>query len=202
MRIPEVKASVPTPANSFYARENDMLSCCMLFAHLRLRKRPSRDGQCALWDCFNLGTHFQHGGKFVPQNSPIMHFDNHLAGPVRNLKVANTQLANSPWHWWKEWRVLISVNLLSFFLVKVMPQSQKGRKIEHVSGERNVAKFNSWWGKEKAVLIFLIIIFSKLATLLLLNMTLPKKKLNFNWRPSQGGTSSKLQECERGTTFQ
>ena len=31
----------------------------------------------------------------------------------------------------------------SFFSVKVMPQSQKGRKIEHVSGERNVAKFNS-----------------------------------------------------------
>ena len=24
------------------------------------------------------GTHFQHGGKFVPQNSPTMHFDNHL----------------------------------------------------------------------------------------------------------------------------
>ena len=23
-------------------------------------------------------THFQHGGKFVPQNSPTMHFDNHL----------------------------------------------------------------------------------------------------------------------------
>ena len=146
-----------------------------------------------------LGMHFQHGGKFVHQDSPTMHFDNLLAGPVRNLKVANTQLANSPW---KEWRVLISVNLLSFFLVKVMPQSQKGRKIEHVSGERNVAKFNSWWGKEEAVLIFLIITFSKLATLLLLNMTLPKKKLNFNWRPGQGGTSSKLQECERGTTFQ
>ena len=33
--------------------------------------------------------------------------------------------------------------LAQFFLVKVMPQSQKGRKIEHVSGERNVAKFNS-----------------------------------------------------------
>ena len=25
-----------------------------------------------------LGTHFQQGGKFVPQNSPRMHFDNHL----------------------------------------------------------------------------------------------------------------------------
>ena len=25
-----------------------------------------------------FGTHFQHGGKFVPQNSPTMHFDNHL----------------------------------------------------------------------------------------------------------------------------
>ena len=25
-----------------------------------------------------LGTHFQHGGKVVPQNSPTMHFDNHL----------------------------------------------------------------------------------------------------------------------------
>ena len=25
-----------------------------------------------------LGMHFQHGGKFVPQNSPTMHFDNHL----------------------------------------------------------------------------------------------------------------------------
>ena len=62
-----------------------------------------------------LGTHFQHGGKFVPQNSPTMHFDNLLVGPVRNLKVANTQLANSPW---KEWRVLISVNLLSFFFSK------------------------------------------------------------------------------------
>ena len=24
------------------------------------------------------GTHFQHGGKFVPQSSPTMHFDNHL----------------------------------------------------------------------------------------------------------------------------
>ena len=24
------------------------------------------------------GTHFQHGGKFVPQNSPAMYFDNHL----------------------------------------------------------------------------------------------------------------------------
>ena len=23
-------------------------------------------------------THFQHGGKFVSQNSPTMHFDNHL----------------------------------------------------------------------------------------------------------------------------
>ena len=138
-----------------------------------------------------LGTHFQYGGKFVPQNSPTMHFDNLLAGPVRNLKVANTQLANSPW---KEWRVLISVNLLSFSFSK--------RKIEHVSGERNVAKFNSWWGKEEAVLIFLIITFSKLTTLLLLNMTLPKKKLNFNWRPGQGGTSSKLQEFEGGTTFQ
>ena len=32
-------------------------------------------------------------------------------------------------------------------------------------------------------------------------MTLPKKKLNFNWRPGQGGTSSKLQEFEGGTTF-
>ena len=42
-----------------------------------------------------LGTHFQHGDKFVPQNSPTMHFDNHLSGPVRNLKVANIQLANS-----------------------------------------------------------------------------------------------------------
>ena len=44
-----------------------------------------------------LGMHFQHGGKFVHQDSPTMHFDNLLAGPVRNLKVANTQLANSPW---------------------------------------------------------------------------------------------------------
>ena len=24
------------------------------------------------------GTNFQHGGKFVPQSSPTMHFDNHL----------------------------------------------------------------------------------------------------------------------------
>ena len=24
------------------------------------------------------GTHFQHGGKCVTQNSPTMHFDNHL----------------------------------------------------------------------------------------------------------------------------
>ena len=24
------------------------------------------------------GTNFQHGGKFVPQNSPTMHFDNRL----------------------------------------------------------------------------------------------------------------------------
>ena len=24
------------------------------------------------------GTHFQHGGKLVPQNSPTMHFDNYL----------------------------------------------------------------------------------------------------------------------------
>ena len=24
------------------------------------------------------GTNFQHGGKFDPQNSPTMHFDNHL----------------------------------------------------------------------------------------------------------------------------
>ena len=24
------------------------------------------------------GTNFPHGGKFVPQNSPTMHFDNHL----------------------------------------------------------------------------------------------------------------------------
>ena len=36
------------------------------------------------------GTHFQHGGKFVPQNSPTMHFDNHLRpGLQRNLKVGN-----------------------------------------------------------------------------------------------------------------
>ena len=62
-----------------------------------------------------LGTHFQNGGKFVPQNSPTMQFDNHLAGPAGNLKVANTQLANSPWHWWKEWRVLISVLVQFFF---------------------------------------------------------------------------------------
>ena len=176
----------------------------VLFANLRLRGRPSRDGcQSALWDCFG------HAFSTWRQIRPPKQSHNALwqpsrPGPVRNLKVANTQLANSPWHWWKGWRALISVNLLSFlfFSVKVMPQSQKGRKIEHVSGERNVAKFNSWWGKEEAVLIFLIITFSKLATLLLLNMTLPKKKLNFNWRPGQGGTSSKLQECQRGTTFQ
>ena len=29
------------------------------------------------------GVHFQHGGKFVPQNSPTMHFDNHLAPVFR-----------------------------------------------------------------------------------------------------------------------
>ena len=37
------------------------------------------------------GTNFQHGGKFVPQNSPTMHFDNHL-DPC-NLKVANMKLS-------------------------------------------------------------------------------------------------------------
>ena len=30
--------------------------------------------QSVLWDCYG-GTNFQHGGKFVPQNSPTMHFE-------------------------------------------------------------------------------------------------------------------------------
>ena len=34
------------------------------------------------------GTHFQHGGKFVPQNNPTMHFDNHL-DPVSRATSAN-----------------------------------------------------------------------------------------------------------------
>ena len=29
--------------------------------------------QSVLWDCFG-GTNFQHGGKFVPQNSPRVGF--------------------------------------------------------------------------------------------------------------------------------
>ena len=37
------------------------------------------------------GTNFQHGGKCDPQNSPTMHFDNHL-DPC-NLKVANMKLS-------------------------------------------------------------------------------------------------------------
>ena len=178
MRIKEVKASSTTPANVF----------SMLFANLRLHGRPSRDGcQSALWDCFG------HAFSTWRQIRPLKQSHNALwqpsrPGPVRNLKVANTQLANSPWHRWKGWRALISVNLLSFlffFSVKVMPQSQKGRKIEHVSGERNVTKFNSWWGKEEAVLIFKKKNIFKTCNSAFLNMTLLKKKLNFNWRPDQ-----------------
>ena len=48
-----------------------------MLATLRLRGRPGRDGfkvHCGTV----LGTNFPHGGKFVPQNSPTMHFDNHL----------------------------------------------------------------------------------------------------------------------------
>ena len=47
------------------------------FATLRLRGRPGRDGgqvHCGTV----LGTHFHCGVKFVPQNSPTMHFDNRL----------------------------------------------------------------------------------------------------------------------------
>ena len=56
-----------------------------LLATLRLRGTSGRDGcqvqkkkkkKCIVglfwW------THFQHGGKFVPKNSPTMRFDNHL----------------------------------------------------------------------------------------------------------------------------
>ena len=37
------------------------------------------------------GTSFQYGGKFDPQNSPTMHFDNHL--DQCNFKVANMKLS-------------------------------------------------------------------------------------------------------------
>ena len=144
MRIKEVKGSSPI----------HLLMYSMLFANLRLRGRPSRDGcQCALWDCF--GRAFSAWGQIrSPKQSHNALWQPSRPGPVRNLKVANTQLANSPWHWWKEWRALISVNLLSFFLSK-SDASESERK-EDRTCEHNVANFNSWWRKEEAVLIFLI----------------------------------------------
>ena len=39
------------------------------------------------------GTHFQHGDKFVPQNSPRMHFDSHL-NPV-SRKTSKWRIANA-----------------------------------------------------------------------------------------------------------
>ena len=45
------------------------------------------------------GTHFQYGGKFVPQNSPRMHFDNHL-DPVSRAtskwRIANAKSYSDP----------------------------------------------------------------------------------------------------------
>ena len=46
-----------------------------------------------------LGTHFQHGGKFVPQNSPRMHFDNHLDPVSRTTskwRIANAKSYSDP----------------------------------------------------------------------------------------------------------
>ena len=125
MRIPEVKASAPTPANIFYAirqfevaRETETwwLSKCIegLFwarMHTWWQIRPPKQSHNALWQ----------------PSRP---------GPVRNLKVANIQL-----------------NLLSFFGLKVMPQSQKGRKIEHLSTTSQNSIPDEV--KEEAVLIFL-----------------------------------------------
>ena len=45
-----------------------------------------------LWECIVglfWGSPFQHGGKFVPQNSPTMLFTTISTGLQRNLKVAN-----------------------------------------------------------------------------------------------------------------
>ena len=60
-----------------YDRSIAFRFCYPAFATLRLRGRPGRDG-CKVHCRTFWGTHFQHGGKFVPQNSPTMHFDNHL----------------------------------------------------------------------------------------------------------------------------
>ena len=50
-------------------------------ATLRLRGRQGRDVVKVVVKVYCgtvLGTHFQHSGKFVPQNSPTMQLDNHL----------------------------------------------------------------------------------------------------------------------------
>ena len=44
--------------------------------------------QSVLWNCFG-GTNFQHGGKFVPQNSPKMYFETISTRSQANLKVAS-----------------------------------------------------------------------------------------------------------------
>ena len=68
LRIPEIKASVPTLANVFYA-----------IRQFEVARETDRVAMVINVHCGTvLGIHFQHGGKFVPQNSPTMHFDNHL----------------------------------------------------------------------------------------------------------------------------
>ena len=59
------------------ANFDSLCRATLQFSTSRLCERPGRDGyQSALWDC--LWDAYQRGGKFVPQNSPRMHFDNHL----------------------------------------------------------------------------------------------------------------------------
>ena len=54
------------------------------------------------------GTHFQHGGKFVPQNSPRMRFDNHL--DLVSLATSKWRIANA-----KSYSVPQTVSLIVLF---------------------------------------------------------------------------------------
>ena len=40
------------------------------------------------------GTHYQHGGKFVPQNSPTMRFHNHLDRSPAQPQIVETDRAH------------------------------------------------------------------------------------------------------------